>query len=477
MEQGKIACNFLWRLMERVGAQLVGFLVSVILARLLEPNVYGTIALVSVLLPVLQVFVDSGLGTALIQKKEVDQLDFSSVFYFNLVMCLGIYVILYIIAPQIAFFFRNNELTNIIRVSGITVLISGVKSIQQAYVSCMMQFKKFFFSTLIGTIISACVGIAMAFNGFGVWALVTQNLVNNTVDTVILWITVKWRPSLEFSNIRLKGLLAYGWKILLSTLITTIYGNMRQILIGKYYTESDLAYYNKGNELPNKIAPNVVTAISSVLLPEVAKKQDNILEVKAITRRVNGVMAFFMWPTMIGIAACGDKLILLILTERWEKVIPYLRLFSFEAAIWPISAILNNSIKAIGRSDINLKIQVIIRTIGITVLLFTIKLGPFIIALTAIMVTVVEAIIVAIVNWCMIDYDIGELISDIFPTFMIAIIMGKVVLEIGKTDIYLPILLCLQIVCGILIYMLLAYICKVKALKDVLEIIKGKREL
>lgn len=204
--------NFIWRFAERCGAQLVTFIVSIVLARILAPEDYGTIALVTVFTTILQVFVDSGLGTALIQKKDADDLDFSSVFYFNFAVCLILYLGMFIVAPFIAEFYNDISLTPVVRVISLTIVISGVKGIQQAYVSRHMMFKRFFFSTIGGTIFSAFLGIALAYAGFGVWALVAQQLSNTAIDTLILWLTVKWRPKLMFSWTRLKGLLKFGWK-------------------------------------------------------------------------------------------------------------------------------------------------------------------------------------------------------------------------------------------------------------------------
>ena len=215
--------NFIWRFAERSGAQLVTFFVSIVLARLLSPDDYGIIAIVSVFIAIMQVFVDSGLGSALIQKKNADDLDFSSVFIFNFFACFIIYIVMFFAAPFIAKFYDDMHLVAIIRVISITILISGVKGIQQAYVSRNMLFKKFFFSTIGGTIFSAFLGIFMAYEGFGVWALVAQQLSNTAIDTLILWITVEWRPKFIFSWKRLKSLLSFGWKLLVSALLDTTY--------------------------------------------------------------------------------------------------------------------------------------------------------------------------------------------------------------------------------------------------------------
>ena len=241
-----VISGFLWRFAERCGAQGVSFIVTIVLARLLNPNVYGTISIILVFTTVLQVFIDSGMGSALIQKKNADDLDFSSVFFFNMIMCSFLYLILFFVAPIIAIFYDDKTLTAVIRVLGLTLIISGIKNVQQAYVARTMQFKRFFFATLGGTLGAAIVGIGMAYSGYGIWALVVQQLFNATVDTIILWLTVKWRPKKMFSVERIRTLFAFGWKLLVSSLLDTVYNNIRQLIIGKMYSSSDLAYYNRG---------------------------------------------------------------------------------------------------------------------------------------------------------------------------------------------------------------------------------------
>ena len=238
----KTFSNFLWRFAERCGAQLVGFIVSLVLARILSPEHFGSIALVTVFTSILQVFVDSGLGNALIQKKEVDNLDYSTVFFFNLFFCLLLYVLIFFLCPFIAKFYNDLSLIPVIRVLSIVIIISGLKNIQQAYVARNFIFRKFFFSTLCGTIIAAIIGIVLAVNGAGIWALVAQQVLNTLIDTMVLWCTVGWKPELKFSFSRLKTLFSYGWKLLVVSLIDTLHNDLRQLIIGKVYSSSDLAF-------------------------------------------------------------------------------------------------------------------------------------------------------------------------------------------------------------------------------------------
>ena len=210
----KVFSNLIWRFGQVFGGQAVSFIVSIILARILAPEVYGTLALVTVIITILQVFIDSGLCNALVQKKNADDLDFSSAFFFNMFVCISLYLLMFAGAPLIARFYRNDELVPIVRWISLSLVLFGVKGVQQAYVARNYLFKRMFFATIIGTVGGAVVGIAMAYMGYGVWALVGQMLFNSAADTAILWLTVKWKPRLIFSFERLKGLLSYSWKYL-----------------------------------------------------------------------------------------------------------------------------------------------------------------------------------------------------------------------------------------------------------------------
>ena len=359
MKIENIAINFIWRFAERCGAQLVSFLVSVVLARILAPEDYGTIALVTVFTAILQVFVDSGLGTALIQKKDADDLDFSSVFYFNFAMCLLLYAGMFIAAPYIAIFYEDMTLTPVIRVLSLTIVISGVKGIQQAYVSRNMLFKRFFFSTIGGTVFSAFLGIGLAYAGYGVWALVAQQLSNTIIDTLILWITVKWRPQKEFSWKRLRTLFSYGWKLLASSLLDTVYNNLRNLIIGKMYSSADLAYYNQGDKFPKIIVTNINTSIDSVLLPTMSNEQDDRKRIKSMTRRAIKTSTYVMAPLMMGLAFCAESIVKIVLTDKWMPCVPFLRLFCISYMFWPVHTANLNAIKAMGRSDWFLKLEIV----------------------------------------------------------------------------------------------------------------------
>ncbi len=400
--------NMIWRFAERSGAQGVSFVVSIVLARLLAPEVYGTVALVTVFTNILQVFVDSGFGNALIQKKDADDLDFSSVFYFNVIMCCILYGVMYIWAPSIAAFYSDESLVAVIRVLSLTLVISGVKNIQQAYVSRHLLFKRFFYATLGGTIFSAIVGITMAYMGYGVWALVAQQLLNKVIDTIILWITVDWKPKLMFSVERLKGLLNYGWKLLASSILESIYANVRQLIIGVMYSTEDLAFYNKGKQFPYLIITNVNTSIDSVLLPVMSQVQDDKDKVRSMTRRAIRTSTYVIAPLMMGLAFMASSVVELVLTSTWLPCVPYLRIFCITYMFYPIHTANLNAIKAMGRSDIFLKLEIAKKISGIIILLCMMWNGVLLMAYSLLLSSLVSQMINTYPNKKLLNYGYAQ---------------------------------------------------------------------
>ncbi len=452
MDNKNVVNNFIWRFAERCGAQAVTLIVSIVLARILTPSDFGTVSLVMVFTTIMQVFVDSGLGTALIQKKDADDLDFSSVFYFNFAVCLILYAVMFMAAPLIAGFYNDTSLTSIIRVISLTIIISGVKGIQQSYVSRNMLFKRFFFATLGGTIFSAFLGIGMAYAGCGVWSIVAQQLSNTAIDTLILWITVKWRPKKMFSWERLKGLLSYGWKLLVSSLLDTVYNNLRNLIIGKIYTSADLAYYNQGDKFPKVIVTNINASIDSVLLPSMAGEQDHRDRVKSMTRRAIKTSTYIMAPLMMGLMFCAEPVVKLLLTDKWLPCVPYLRIFCFTYMFWPIHTANLNAIKAMGRSDLFLKLEIVKKIMGLTLLLLTMRISVMAMAYSLIVSGVCSQVINSWPNWKLLDYNYLEQLRDILLSIIIALIMGIIVYFIGFLRLPTIIILLIQVLTGAVIY-------------------------
>lgn len=460
-EKNQVIQGAFWKFAERMAAQVVSLVVSIILARLLSPSEYGTISLVMVFITIANVFVNSGFGQALIQKKNADSLDFSSVFYFSLVFTGIIYVLLFFAAPPIADFYEMPILVPVLRVLSISVPIMGINSAQQAYVARKMEFRLFFYATFIGTLISAVVGIVLAYKGAGVWALVAQTLTNNIIDTIVLQITIKWKITREFSFKRIKTLLSYGWKLLVQSLVLQIYASLRSLLIGKFYTTEDLSFYTKGNQFPDLISSNIDTGINAALFPVMSQAQDSIERVKGMARKTTDFTSYIMSPILIGFMAIAEPFISLLLTEKWLPCVPYLRIccivLLFRA---PQTAILQ-AVKAVGRSDSVLKADFPIRVFALVVLCVSLRFGVLAFALSEIVVTIFGTILYVIIGKKIINYTGIEVCHDFLRNIMMSIIMGIIVWGISFV-IKCPslVLMVIQISIGIIVYIGLSIITK-----------------
>ncbi len=470
--KSKILTSLIWKFAERCGAQGISFIVSIILARILAPEAYGTVALMSVFITILNVFIDSGMGSAIVQKKDADELDYSTVFTFNLGMCIVLYIGLFFAAPYIAGFYDDMSMVEPLQVLGLTLVIGGFRGIQQSYVSKHLLFKKFFYSTIGATIASAIVGITMAYNGFGVWALVASSVFSSFVGTLILFSTVAWKPKFKFSYLRFKGLFSYGWKLLVSSLIDTVYNNIRQLVIGKMYSTKDLAYYNKAKQFPNLVVTNINTSIDSVLLPVMAAEQENKAAVKAMTRRSIQISSYIMWPMMMGMMAIAEPMIHLLLTDKWIDSVPYLRIFCFTYALMPIHTANLNAIKAMGRSDMFLKLEIIKKVIGVTVLIITAPLGVMVMAYSLLVTTVISSFVNAYPNKKLLDYSYFEQLKDILPSFLLSGFMAIIVYAIGLLNINMLLLLIIQVILGVVLYFGLTKLFKIECLEYILELLR-----
>lgn len=466
--------NFIWKLAERSGSQVISFVVTIILARLLMPSDYGTVALVMVFLTILQVFADSGFGVALIQKKDADDVDFSSVFYINVAIGCLLYAIMWGMAPLIASFYQMPDLVALVRVMSLVLLINSLRNVQQAYVSKHMIFKRFFYATLGASIVSAVVGISMAYLGFGVWALVAQQLANNAIGTAILWFTVHWRPKLICSLERLKGLFSFGWKMLSSALLDTGYQQLWQLIIGKLYSPADLAFFNQGQKFPNLIVTNINASIDSILLPTMASEQDHRERVRDMTRRAIKTSIFIMAPMMMVLAFSSTNVVTLVLTEKWLPCVPFLCIFCINYMFWPVHTANLNAINALGRSDIFLKLEIIKKVVGLSVLFFTMQYGVMAMAYGMLLTGVLSQIINSWPNRKLLGYGYLHQLRDLLPSIALAVVSGAVAYGIGmmQLPIHLALVIALQVIVGAVTYLVLSYLFRIDSLLYLFQVIK-----
>ena len=456
ISKSNIVSNFIWKFAERIGNQLVSLIVTIVLARLLSPSEYGLIAMGAVFITIANEFVATSFTNALIQKKDADNIDFSSVLFLNIGISIIMYGIIFITAPMIADFYDYEILTPVMRVLGLNLIIAAINSVQQAYISRNMIFKKFFYSTLGATLSSAIVGISMAYMGFGVWALVVQNILSGIVATCIIWFTVDWRPQRIFSINRVKGLFTFGWKLLGAGLLNTLSNQSNQLIIGKMYASSDLAYYNKGLLFPSMIMININASINSVMFPVIVMAQDDCERLKMLTRKFVRVSSYFIFPMMTGLAAIADPLISLLLTDKWLYCIPYLRIGCFIYSATIIQIAVQNAIMALGRSDVFLKMDIIRKILGISILIAVMNHGVMAIALFSIITASFSIVMVAIVSKHMIGYGYREHIYDNIPILIVSVIMGFLVYMFKFLELPNIITLLIQLPVGFITYMTLS---------------------
>lgn len=471
--------GLLWKLLERFGTQGLQFIIQIILARLLFPSDYGLLSLVVIFITIANVFVQSGLSTSLIQKKVVDQVDYSSVLYVSLGIAGILYCILYFTAPLIGIFYKNDSLILVLRVLALTLFPGAFNSIQNAIVSRTMQFKRLFYSSVGAGIASGIVGIYLAFHGYGIWALVFQQLTNQICITLILWLTVKWRPTLQFSLERVKVLYSFGWKLLVSALLETSYNELRSLIIGKIYTPTVLGYYNRGQQFPQLIISNINGSIQSVMLPALAAQQDYADRVKSMMRRSIVTSSFVVLPMMAGLAVVAEPLVLLLLTDKWLPSVPFLQIFCIIYALMPIHTANLQAINAMGRSDIFLKLEIIKKILGLSILAVALPFGVYVLALSGVMSGIISSFINAYPNKKLLNYGYGEQIKDILPSLLLSLVMGVIVYLLLFLGLSPLITMFLQIVVGAIVYVGLALLFKLECftylVQTILSLLKSKR--
>ena len=422
----QVITSAIWKFSERMLGQIVSFVVSIILARILMPDDYGLISLVFIFTTLCDKLLIAGFATSLIQKKDADDIDFSSVLIFSLIAAAALYSLLYFCAPLIADFYDHFDrelLISVLRVVGLSLFVMAFSSVQHAYVSKNMLFKLNFWSALGGTFVSGVVGIAMAYMGYGVWALVAQNLLMTIIDCLILLFIVSWRPSLRFSLDRLKILFSYGWKIFVASILKMIYNDLRGVVIGKLYTPAQLAYYNRGQSLPQLVDSNITGTIDSVLFPAYSKLQNNKLELVGAMRRSVKTSCYVLMPALALMAAIAYPLVSVLLTDKWLPCVPFMQILCFSFMFSPVETENLQSIKAIGRSDIVLKLEITKRTVGIVLLVCSVPLGLYAIAWSMLLGNIIAAILNASPNRKLIGYSLKHQFQDILPSLLISLMV------------------------------------------------------
>lgn len=465
-----------WKFSESILSQLVSLVVSIIIARVLGPEAYGIVALVVVFTTIAQVLVDGGFNSALIQKKNADDVDFSTVFYFSLIFSVIIYIALFIASPYIADFYGSQYtgLDKVFRVLGLSLIVYSINGVQTAYVQKRMMFKNFFWAKLVGTTCSGIIGIIMAYSGFGVWALVAQQLSASIINTFTLYLITRKSPILAFSLKRLKGLLSFGINVLASNLLVTGYKELRALIIGKVYSASDLALYDRGNQYPNLIVANVNSTLSAVLYPKMSMEQDNLVSLKSYLRKSLRISTYILSPLLIGLAAAAEPLVRVLLTEKWMACVPFMQILCLTNLFQPLSTINNQAIRAIGKSGTILFLEVIKKSIELITLIAVMRISVMAIVINMLVMAALLNLLFIYPNSKYLGYSFKEQLADIAPGFIMSGIMLIFIYPINWIPMNDVLKICLEVISGVFVYAMMSIITKNKEFDYVKGIVSSR---
>lgn len=471
----KITSGFLWTFGERITAQLVSTIVTIVLARLLDPAHYGIISIVTVLISICNVFVIGGFGSAIVQKRDADDMDYNTAFILSFSMSVLLYLLLFFAAPYIAKFYEMEQLIWVIRVMAIRLIVASMNTIQQANIQRKMEFKKFFIATLFGTIISGFVGVFLAYSGFGVWALVAQYLTNTTVDTLVLCFVSTWFPKLEFSVKRAKRIFAFGWKVLVTQLVFTLQADIRSLIVGKVFGPSKLAYYDQGMKYPALLVNNINTAVNKVMFPAFSREQDNIERLKEMLRKAIKIGVYVLAPILIGFAAVANNFVSGVLTEKWVFAVPYIRIFCIMYLTRPLETACHQAMLALGRSDLPLYIIIVVNICAFASVLAAVFIfnSVLLIAVGAMVVQFISLNCFMFFSSRLLKYRLKEQLSDMIPAIAASCFMGLVVSLINLINLSSIIKLFIQIIVGGIVYIAISFLFKLEAFNYLLAVLKG----
>lgn len=451
-----------WKFFERISSQIVTFFITLILARILTPGDYGVIAILTVFINIATVFVQGGFNTALIQGEEITDKDYSSVLYFSLIVAGVIYVVLFLTAPFIAQFYSQKILISMTRVLALILFLGAFNSVQVAYVTRELQFKVLFNCNFLSNLVSGIIGIILAILGAGAWALVVQQIFYQLFVCIMMLFCTQWRPTLYCSLKHIKKLISFGGRILASNLLVTLFLNIRSLLVGKIYSSEELGYFDKGKQFPRTLMDALNGTIQTVMLPVYSHEQNNINLIKQMVRKSIQISCYVVFPMMIGLVCVAKPLIQILLTDKWAMAIPIVQIFAFTYMCQPIQTISAQAIKAIGNSKKILQLEMIRKTIELSLLIISLPFGINVIALSSMVSGILSCIISVQPNRKLLGYNYKEQLYDIGIPFLFSICMGVIVWWIGVFIKCNIIKICIQVILGTGIYLGLSIISRNK---------------
>lgn len=461
----------IWNFFTHIGDQIVALLVQIVLARLLLPEDFGVVALLSIFLTISKVLTSGGFAAALIQKQDADELDFNSVFYAMLSLSAFMYAVLFVVAPGISLFYDRPIVCPLLRVLALQLFFSGVNGVQNAHLARRLKMKEGFFISLPAVIATGIVGIGMAYRGFGPWALCGGALAGGFVGTALRWFLIGWRPKLQFSFHRLQSLFSFGSRLLLTGFLETFSNQVYGLVIGKWYSPGELAYFNRGETMPHMLLNSIHGAIGNVAFPVLSRLQTNRTILRRAMRKILRMLSFLVFPLLFGLGAAAEPVVRIVLTDKWLPAVPFLRLACFAYAFGPIYMLNSQVMNALGRSDLYLHLEIAKKMILFVLLFATIPFGPLAMAVGKTACAVLFAVINAWPNRLLIRYSIRSQFWDVAASGILALAMAIVVLAVSLIG-WPPLpTLCVQILVGLIVYGGGAVLFKTPGLDDILSLI------
>ena len=456
-----------WSFIDNISSQGITFLVGLVLARLLTPEEYGLIGIITIFIAVFNSIVDSGFSNALIRKNDAKDIDYNTVFITNLIISVILFFVLYLCAPAISRFFNQPQLIYLLRVMGSIVIINAFAIIQRTIFVKNVDFKTQTKVSLISSITSGVVGVGMAIGGCGVWSLVGQQISKQFLNSAFLWVFSKWYPKVQFSFTSFKGLFSFGWKLLVSGLIDTAWREIYQVVIGKCYSPATLGQYTRAQQFASICSSNLISVVQRVTYPVLSSVQDDEERLKGGYKRLIRVTMLFTFTLMLGLAAVAKPMILVLIGEQWLPCVPFLQIISFQMMLYPLHSLNLNMLQVQGRSDLFLKLEIIKKIIAVGPLILGIFVNIYWMLVSSVLTGFINYYLNAYYSGPFLNYSIKEQVKDILPSFGVAIAMAVPVYAMSFIPMNPFTLLLLQILIGIVITIVL---CEAIKLAEYLEI-------
>lgn len=468
---GNITSALIYKYTEQLLVQGMSFVLNIILARLLLPSDYGVLSVLLIFISLSQVFVQSGLNTAVIQRSDVDDEDYQTVFWASIFIAILVYAVVYLAAPFIESFYDIEEFSSYLRILALVLFPGAVNSIQIAKLSRVMDFRRLMISSVSAVLLSGCCSIFLALGGFGIWSLVFQQLINQCTVTVIMFFMTRWIPRFSFSPERFRRLFSFGSRIMCVNLVESLFGNIRTLVVGKKYDTAVLGYYDRGNQFPDAFVKNINMTLMSVMLPVYSRNQDDRVALKEMVRRTMMVSSFIVWPMMVGLCVVARPFTIAILTDKWIPCIPYIQILCFSYVFMPIHTANHQAINAMGEGGISLKLTFVRRVVDVSCIFVAVFLfeSPIALAWGAVVSMAVGSFINSFPNRRLLGYRYSEQIRDILPCVFISLLMGALIYPIAFFVTDMSNLLFIQIIAGIVCYFSLAVLFRVKAFSMIME--------